>query len=344
MALHGIQNGDARAIVEAIANQHPYNPVEEWIRSRGWDGIDRLPAYYATLRTVPDYPTSLKESIMYCWVLSAVAAAIVPGFATRLVLTLQGPQSVGKTRWCMSHVPDPLLRAGVLKTDHHFDGANKDSLITAIRYWIVELGELESSFRKDQERLKGILTRDRDVVRLPYAAADAEFPRRTVFMASANGADFLSDPSGSTRWGVIAVESIDYEHGISMQQLFAQLAEAVDRGDQWWFTAEQEAELEAWNERHQTTSVVRDSITSVIDFDQQDVGTMVRVTATDLLRLADIVNPTMTQARVCGALLRKVFGPPKKSGGIYRWTIPLRRQVPQDNVPDGLKQVRDKFD
>lgn len=345
MALHGINNGDAKSIVEAIANQNPYNPVADWIRSVPWDGIDRLPAIYDTLRTVSDYPSTLKHSIMYCWLLSAAAAALLPsGFSTRLVLTLQGPQSIGKTRWCMSLVPDALLRAAVVKTDHHFDGANKDSLITAIRYWIVELGEVESSFRKDQERLKGILTRDRDVVRLPYAAADAEFPRRTVFLASANGADFLSDPSGSTRWGVIAVESINYEHGVDMQQLFAQLAEAVDQGDQWWFTPEQEAELEAWNERHQTTSVVRDSIAAIIDFDQQDVGDMVRVTATDLLRLAEIANPTATQARECGGLLRKVFGAPKKSGGIYRWTIPLRRQMPHAAVPDNIKEVRDKFD
>lgn len=135
MALHGMQNGDARSILDAIANGNPYNPVAEWIRSKPWDGTDRLPAFYATLRTVEEYPPELKEAIMYRWSLSAVAAAMMPSdFSTRLVLTLQGPQSIGKTRWCMSLVPDPLLRGAVIKTDHHFDGGAKDNVITATRY------------------------------------------------------------------------------------------------------------------------------------------------------------------------------------------------------------------
>jgi len=343
MALHGMQNGDARAIIDAIANQNPYNPVANWIRSKPWDGVDRLPDFYATLHTVEDYPPSLKEAIMYCWSLSAVAAALMPsGFSTRLVLTLQGPQSIGKTRWCLSLVSDALLRGAVVKTDHHFDGGAKDNVITAARYWIVELGEVESSFRKDQERLKGILTRDRDVIRLPYAAADSEFPRRTVFLASANGADFLSDPTGSTRWGVIAVQSIDYEHDVDMQQLFAQQAEAFDRGEKWWFTPEQEAQLEAWNERHQTTSVIRDTLASVVDFEGDCTQVTIKMTATELLRAADIPHPTAAQARECGGILRKAFGPPKKGRGIYRWDIPTLAEVPPDKLP--TPPVKDKFD
>lgn len=204
LALHGMYSGDIRGAIEAIANQHPYNPVQEWIERRPWDGISRLDQFYQTLVADDEYPASLKATILFKWLLSAVAAAFMPsGFSTRLVLTLQGPQSIGKTRWGLSLIDDPVLRASVIKTDHHFDGGNKDHLITAVRYWITELGELESSFRKDQERLKGILTRDTDVVRLPYAAAESEFPRRTVFYATVNGYDFLSDPTGSTRWGVI---------------------------------------------------------------------------------------------------------------------------------------------
>ena len=110
LALHGIQNGDARSIVDAIANENAYNPVADWIMSRPWDGYDRMPDIYRALQTIPDYPASLKEAIMYRWLLSAVAAALIPsGFSTRLVLILQGPQSIGKTRWCMSLIDDPLL-------------------------------------------------------------------------------------------------------------------------------------------------------------------------------------------------------------------------------------------
>lgn len=349
MAMHGMPNGDARSILDAIANQNPYNPVADWIDGKPWDGEDRLPDFYATIETVDDYPSALKTSIMYCWLLSAVAAALMPsGFSTRLVLTLQGPQSIGKTRWCLSLVPDPTLRASVVKTDHHFDGGNKDNIITAMRHWFVELGELESSFRKDQERLKGILTRDRDVVRIPYAAADSEWPRRTVFMASANGSDFLSDPSGSTRWGAIAVQSIKYEHDIDMQQLYAQLAVDFREGKQWWFNKQQEAELEAWNERHQTTSIVRDAVASVIDMVGDDTLKIRRMTATEVLIEGGFDHPTQAQARECGAILRVKFGPPKKSSGIFRWELPIRKRAADEDLdvrPVGpVIPTKSKFD
>ena len=138
------------------------------IRDRGkpWDGVDRLVSVYATLIHRADFPEKLKQSLMYRWLLSAVAAALKPsGFKARGVLTLQGPQSIGKTSWISALIPDAILREGVLKLDHHLDAGNKDSIITAVCHWIVEIGELDSSFKKDIARLKGFLTADRDKVR-----------------------------------------------------------------------------------------------------------------------------------------------------------------------------------
>ena len=347
LALHGIPNGDARAIVDAIADECSYNPVADWIESKPWDGCDRLPAFYATLIASTEYSSQLKETIMYHWLLSAVAAALMPnGFSTRLVLTLQGPQSIGKTRWCMSLVTDPALRSSVVKTDHHFEGGNKDHIITAMRHWIVEMGELESSLRKDAERLKGIITRDRDVVRIPYAVADSDWPRRTVFVASANGSDFLSDPTGSTRWGIIPVQAVHYEHTVDMQQLFAQLAVDLAEGARWWLTPEQEVEMEAWNERYRLTSPVADALMSVVDFDGDDTGIRERLTAGMVLERGGIEHPTPVQSRECGTLLRAKFGPPVKSKYGMRWEVPLRPNRPEHHVSrdPSLGPVKSKFD
>ena len=348
MALHGIPNGDTRAVVDAIADERPYNPVADWIGSEPWDGRDRLPEFYATLTTTHEYPPSLKEIIMYHWLLGAVAAALIPvGFSARLVLTLQGPQSIGKTRWCMALVPDPALRSSVVKTDHHFEGGNKDHIITAMRYWIVEIGELESSLRKDAERLKGVITRDRDVVRIPYAVADSDWPRRTVFMASANGSDFLNDPTGSTRWGVIPVETVDYEHGIDMQQLYAQLAVDFADGAGWWLEPEQEAEMEAWNERYQATSPVRDAVLTVVDLDGDDTAARRRLTATGVLELAGLERVTTGQAREAAAILRAKFGPPKKSKYGMRWELPLRPKTEKGQMEHSVAPsagTKSKFD
>jgi putative DNA primase/helicase len=182
---NAIATGQIWSYIEAIADNTPYNPVAEWIESKPWDGGDRLPAIYDTLTTTEEFPEWLKCTLVRKWLLSAVAAGLMPsGFSTRGVLTFQGGQGIGKTNWLKSLVPDAALRHKVVKVDHHLDPNNKDSILGAIVHWLVEIGELDSSFRKDVARLKGFITSDSDKVRRPYGRTESEYPRKTVFVGA----------------------------------------------------------------------------------------------------------------------------------------------------------------
>ncbi|MBK9011120.1 VapE domain-containing protein [Novosphingobium sp.] len=343
-ARHGMATGNIPAIVDALADRHLYNPVADWITGKPWDGVDRLPLICATLVTVEDFPLDLKAVLMGKWLLSCVAAALLPaGFRARGVLTLQGPQGIGKTSWCRSLIPLPWLRELALKLDHHLDGANKDSILGAIAHWIVEIGELDSSFRRDIARLKGFLTNDRDKVRRPYARVDAEYGRRTTFLATVNQSDFLVDHTGNSRWWTIPVVQIDYEHGIDMQQVFAQLAERLEDGDQWWLTPDEEQQLDAWNSRHRSFSMVDDAISSVVDWDQTDPAAFESLTASDLLSKADLRYPTNPQAKECAAILREHLGEPKRIQGRMKWRVPLRTEASADNATESTRPPR-RFD
>jgi hypothetical protein len=222
--LNGLATGQTYSAIATIGDRNLVNPVANWILSTPWDGIDRLADFYATLTLRADYPWQLRDLLIYRWLLSAVAAAMsTEPFKARGVLTLQGPQSIGKTSWFSALIPDAILRDAVIKLDHHLDAGNKDSILTAVSHWIVEIGELDSSFRKDVARLKGFLTNDKDKLRRPYGRVDSEYPRRTVFCASVNDQSFLVDATGNTRWWTIPVTKVNYTHGIDMQQLFAQV-------------------------------------------------------------------------------------------------------------------------
>ena len=62
------------------------------------------------------------------------------------------------------------------------DPEDKDSLKRVISHWIIELGELEATFKKaDINKLKSYITSPVDVVRLPWARKFSDFPRRTIF-------------------------------------------------------------------------------------------------------------------------------------------------------------------
>jgi predicted P-loop ATPase len=316
--LHGLGANQFLDFVGVIGRRNPSNPVASWIRSKPWDGSDRLPLLYATIEVEDDYPSKLRDILIYRWCLSAVAAALSPAkFYARGVLTLQGAQGVGKTSWIARLVPEEHQR-GWFKRDHHLDPGNKDSVLAATAHWIVELGELDSSFRRDVARLKGWITNDCDLVRPPYAARQVSLERRTVCAASVNDSHFLVDNTGNTRWWTIAVTKLDYLHEIDMQQVYAQLACDFDRGEQWWLTREEEEQLAAVNARHEVTSAIEERLLERLD---PDAKVKVNMTAIELLRKIGINYPNNQQCREAGSFLRRHFGPPKRVQGRERWKV-----------------------
>jgi len=334
--LNGMAIGQLASYVEAIADRNQFNPIADWITSKPWDGIDRLESFYDTLSEKEDFPNEFKKTLVYRWLLSAVAAVLKPrGFNARGVLTLQGPQGIGKTSWIKALISLPILREVCIKLDHHLDAGNKDSIITAISHWIVEIGELDSSFKKDIARLKGFLTSDHDKLRRPYGKANSEYPRRTVFCATVNDNNFLVDATGNSRWWTIPVVRINYSHDIEMQQLFAQLVIDFEKGEQWWLTPEEEKLLESQNQNHRTISVIQERVLDAIDLDRAGEENLPAMTPTQLLQKIGINNPTNSQAKECAALLRERFGDSKKIQGFNKWRIPLKRQI---NYPPAASQ------
>lgn len=324
-AANNISTSSIPSLLEALGDRNLYNPVADWINSQPWDGVDRLEDIYNTLVHREDFPEALKKILMRCWFISLVAAALTPsGFHARGVLTLQGPQSIGKTSWIRALINNALLAANVIKLDHHLDAGNKDSLITAITHWIVEIGELDSSFKKDIARLKGFLTSGSDKLRRPYGRANAEYQRRTVFCATVNDENFLVDSTGNSRFWTIAVTSIDYQHNIDMQQLFAQVATYFNAGEAWWLTKSQEEMLEVQNKNHRTMSSIHERILDILDLEHAGETGLPAMTASQILLKIDIRSPSQAQFKECHAVVRELLGVPKKISGNMCFRVPLK--------------------
>lgn len=328
VTLNGMAIGQVPAVVEAIADRNLYNPVAEWISSRPWDGVDRLPELFETLQEREGFSPQLKRILIYKWLVSAAAAAILPrGFKARGVLTFQGPQGIGKTSWVMALINDQLLRESVIKVDHLLDPHNKDSILGAITHWIVEIGELDSSFKKDVARLKGVLTSDSDKVRRPYAKTESEYQRRTVFCATVNEENFLVDSTGNTRWWTLPLVSINFNHEIDMQQVFAQLAVDVQEGAQWWLTADEERLLEQHNSHHRSISLVRERLMEIIDLERVGEPGLPAMGTVETFAKMGVQYPSNGDTKELTAILRELLGPSKKHGGTLKWRMPLREQI-----------------
>jgi putative DNA primase/helicase len=231
---------------------------------------------------------------------------------------------MGKTAWVSSLVSDAILREQVIKVDHPLDPSDKDSKLTALEHWIVELGELESSFRKDVDRLKGFITSDMDKIRRPYARVNSEYPRKTVFVATVNDANFLVDPTGNTRFWTLPLVNINYMHGIDMQQVFAQLTVHFHRGEHWWLDRDDERELETFNNaNHRTVNVVRELLLSALDLSKIGNEKLPALTAIEVLSRLEMKQPTDAQLKNCRAALRELLGESKRIRGLNKWNVPF---------------------
>lgn len=310
--------GEIEGYIKAIAERNAYNPVANWIESIPWDGVDRVHDYYNTI-TSANKP--LKELLMRRWAVSAIAALFQPPpFAAHGILVLQGTQGKGKTTWLQRLMP-PDLSSQYIRLGMDLDPGDKDQVIGAITNWIVELGELGSSLRKDIDKLKAFCTNPFDRIRRPYDRLESEYARKTVFYASVNDACFLRDDTGNRRFWVIQADEINAFHDIDTQQLWAQFLTIWRSGERHYLNHEEQAMLEVSNGDFREHDPVEEMIGTKLDW-ETDESLWVRRSATQLLIAFGFKNPTRSQATMLAKSLISRGRLPHKSGSLRYFNVP----------------------
>jgi hypothetical protein len=308
--------------VKLLADANAYNPVADWVQSKPWDGISRLDDIFSTIVAADSMADELKRALIYRWLLSAVAAIFKPfGFTSHGVLVFTGDQGQGKTSWVKSLVP---LEMGLVLEGAAIDPDNKDSLSSVLSHWLVELGELDGTFRKaDIARLKQFITKGEDRFRRPYDRLDSSYQRRTVFFASVNAERYLVDDTGNRRWWTVPVVIVDYLHTIDMQQVWAELLLHYQRGEQWWLTQDEQTELNALNKEHEATDPIEEKILRAFDWGSDGVGGE-EMTASEVLLLIGNDKPNRSDATHASKILKRLAGPPIKRNNGRFFKLPKR--------------------
>ena len=254
-------------ILSAYLAYHAYNPVLDMLGTMQWDGVDRIIELGRILNITDNahYMAMLKK-----WLIQAVAILHNNGNSSLdFVLTLQGRQGIGKTEFfrVLGMRPD-WVRIGAV-----IDMANKDSKIEATSCWICEIGELDSTLRKEQTSLKAFVTQSVDRYRRPYASEFEDRPRRTAFGASVNDDRFLRDPTGNRRWVVISVKAIDLDalHSLKYEwlaQLWRQAYELYLSGATFRLTPEERERNEQQNKNCLVFLPAEEEIVEALNWEQ----------------------------------------------------------------------------
>lgn len=205
-SIHAVPRAAIDDHLTADAQSNAYHPVTKWLEGHSWDGTLRVDDVINCLKSKDD---ALTRTVIKRWLIGCVASLTVPNFKSKLVPVLNGDQSLMKTAFVErigSVVNGAFLEGAELNPD------NKDSVLSVIRSWIVELGELERTTANSQGSLKAFITRSIDTVRPPYARTDIKKPRQTNLIATVNGTHFLKDQTGNSRYAVIElVEQTDMD-------------------------------------------------------------------------------------------------------------------------------------
>lgn len=331
----GIKERSAvRNCLRDVADQHRYHPMEDWARKTPWDGQDRFEPLLASVTPASEQDAQMLRLYLRRWLIQTAECfagwRVRPDSQKGLTLIFSGPQYIGKTTWFQRLAP------GFTKLGVHIalNGSNaRDSQHEALKNTIVELGEIETTFGKSEHgALKAFLTRTRDEYRLPYASTWANRPRCTSFAGTVNSDDFLRDPTGARRWGAVAVTHLDLNHGIDMQQLWAQVLTWWAAGEQWWLTDAEKTLQTDSNERFQQADTIAEAVAESLGYREAHPDMYPLECAVSVSSMAKLLNlhwehPAI--ARSVSTAMHKHLGKPRdlrhRGGGQRCWALHLHR-------------------
>lgn len=258
-----------------IAHKNSYHPAVQWIQSKAWDGVDRIPALLNSIKTTEN--TAYKNMVFRMWLDTAVSVLKFAGFSTQVVMTLQGVGGIGKTQFFKKLAPSELVKEGF-----HLDPKDRDSIKQATTSWLVELGELDGMVGKEQAALKAFITNSYVEIRRAYAKFESKYRKQTAYFGTVNKANFLVDLTGNRRIATLNVVAFDLPEAIKndedhsfMQQVWAQLWSQV--GDtlkdcRAYPTQEQIAMINKNNEKYLVIDPIADAVAFKLDW-SADVAT-----------------------------------------------------------------------
>lgn len=192
--------------IRGVAHKHTYSAAREDILAAGrWDGNDHISRVFSFLDD-----NSL--AAMRALICGYVKRVMHPGCDWRLMVTLHGPQKVGKSGTMGWLVGDTLgSKTGRLFTmsGAQLDGRDKDVVRRMMSPGIVLLDDVDTLHRDQHGRLKALITQQSEVQRRAYGSVDETFVRRGIMAGTTNRAKFLpNDKSGNTRFAVVEVKAM----------------------------------------------------------------------------------------------------------------------------------------
>ena len=241
-------------------SQRTFHPVREWLESLTWDGIERLDTLLMDYLGAEDNP--LTRAMTRKHFTAAVARVMRPGCKYDYILTLIGPQGIGKSTLVK-------ILGGDWFDDSLTSIEGKEGMEQIRGKWLIEFGELTNYKKSTSEAYKAFISKQEDSYRPAYGRKVEVYPRQCVFFATTNEPNFLKGDTGNRRfWTVecdrdIITRDVWEELPEERDQIWAEAVQRFKEGERLYLPRELEKVAQQRQEEH--NEVTADERTGIIE-------------------------------------------------------------------------------
>ena len=308
------------------------NPIQEYFKRLPSVDLSSNPSF--SLKAIPSLASCVvvrnsDKWLPYLtkWLVAVVANAMDDRECrNHTCLVLTGEQGKFKTTFLDLLCPSKLH--GYSYTGKIYP-QEKDTLTYIGQNLIVNIDDqLKALNKRDENELKNLITCPMVKYRMPYDKYVEEHPHLASFVASVNGNDFLTDPTGSRRFLPFEVLAIDIERakGISMDAVYTEAKALLNAGFRYWFNDEEIAELCKESEDFQVQTAEMELLLRCFEKPTENNPHCAYMTTTEILAYLGIyTHQPLTPKRMGEALKRAGFGKVSKrrdgSSPIYVYKI-----------------------
>lgn len=245
-----------------------YHPVTTYLNKvRGtWDGekdyADDL------LRRVSADPYFLRLGRI--WLRGVVAQWLHwdPMHANAVMLLIVSPQQgLQKSTFLRELLPASLRD---YYTDDFSLSVKGNAQRKMVEFALINMDEFDKEPRKKMPELKSLMQTLKPSFIGAYKKNFNRLPRIASFVGTSNRRELLTDTTGSRRFLIVEPEGMINVEGICHDQLYAQLIHEVESGAPFFFSKEEEREMEVRNRPYYVLSPVEKLLTTF--FRQADEG------------------------------------------------------------------------
>jgi predicted P-loop ATPase len=273
------------------------------------------------------------------WMVWMLVGWLRPEEVNQTILTFIGAQGTYKSTWFKSLMP-PELRE-YFKIKQNGGEVRTDDLISMSQYGLILHEEMDVQTARESNTMKAMITAQHSDERAPYGRTPRRRYNIATLCATGNSDHFLNNEQGTRRFIVFRVKVVKspIEFPFNYAGIYSQSFYLLNHGFQYYFSPEEQAELEQHNHQFEVEDTLEQAVEMWIRQPQNsDLGSMCWMRPS---QIADWLSGrskahTRYDANKLGRLLTRMGFTRRKHQGKWGYYVKL---MEFDEAERRLKQI-----